>query len=80
MKKLSFFLLIIMALALASCGDSNPVLTIEGGSITGVQTPTEGVIAFKGIPFAAPPVGDSALEGTAAGGALGWCKGGRHLW
>lgn len=58
MKKLSFFLLIIMALALASCGDSNPVLTIEGGSITGVQTPTEGVIAFKGIPFAAPPVGD----------------------
>ncbi len=58
MKKLSFFILIITSLALASCSDSNPVLTIEGGKITGVQTPTKGIIAYKGIPFAAPPVGD----------------------
>ena len=58
MKNLSFFLLIIMALALASCSDSNPVLTIEGGRVIGVQTPTKGIIAYKGIPFAAPPVGD----------------------
>lgn len=46
MKKLSFFLLIIMALALASCGDSNPVLTIEGGSGNRCTNPTEGVIAL----------------------------------
>ena len=58
MKSLSFFLLIIMALALASCRDSNPVLTIEGGRVIGVQTPTKGIIAYKGIPFAAPPVGN----------------------
>ena len=58
MKKSTFFFLLIMALALVSCGDSNPVLTIEGGQITGVETPTKGIIAYKGIPFAAPPVGD----------------------
>jgi para-nitrobenzyl esterase len=58
MKKLSFFILIFTALALASCSDSNPVLTIEGGQIKGVQTPTKGIIAYKGIPFAAPPVGN----------------------
>ena len=60
MKNLSFFILtlISLALALASCSDSNPVLTIEGGKIQGVETPTKGIISYKGIPFAAPPVGD----------------------
>jgi para-nitrobenzyl esterase len=58
MKNLSFFILICTSLVLASCSDSNPVLTIEGGKVTGVQTPTKGIIAYKGIPFAAPPVGD----------------------
>ncbi len=58
MKSSSLFLLIIMMLTLASCRDSNPVLTIEGGQVVGVQTPTGGIIGYKGIPFAAPPVGD----------------------
>jgi len=58
MKHLSFFILAFIALALFSCSDSNPVLTIEGGQIQGVPTPTKGIIAYKGIPFAAPPVGD----------------------
>jgi para-nitrobenzyl esterase len=59
MKKLSyFFILLLISLALASCSNSNPVLTIEGGKLIGVQTPTEGIIAYKGIPFAAPPLGD----------------------
>ena len=60
MKKSSLFILICMLLTFVSCKerDSNPVLNIEGGQIMGVQTPTEGVIAYKGIPFAAPPVGD----------------------
>src|SRR5664279_3301851 len=58
MKKLSFFAVIFASLALASCSDSNPVLTIEGGKVIGVQTPTKGIIAYKGIPFAAPPVGN----------------------
>ena len=58
MKNSSFILLIFILFALASCGDSNPVLTIEGGQVTGVETPSKGIIAYKGIPFAAPPVGD----------------------
>lgn len=56
MKNLSFLILICMSLA--SCGNSNPVLTVEGGQVIGVQTPAKGIIAYKGIPFAAPPVGD----------------------
>ena len=60
MKNLSFFIISIIAFALASCtkSDPNPVLTIEGGQLQGVETGTEGIIAYKGVPFAAPPVGD----------------------
>lgn len=38
--------------------DENPVLSVEGGKIIGVETATEGIIAYKGIPFAAPPIGE----------------------
>jgi para-nitrobenzyl esterase len=58
MKKLIFFVLIFLSLAFISCGDSNPVLIIEGGKVNGIQTVTKGIIAYKGIPFAAPPVGN----------------------
>lgn len=58
MKKISFSVLICMLLTLFSCNNSNPVLTIEGGKVIGVETPTKGIIAYKGIPFAAPPVGE----------------------
>jgi para-nitrobenzyl esterase len=58
MKKLSFLFVSVAALALASCSEPNPVLKIEGGQVIGVPTPTQGIIAYKGIPFAAPPVGD----------------------
>jgi para-nitrobenzyl esterase len=59
MKKLSFCTITFAALALAlvSGSESNPVLTIEGGQVVGVPTATKGVIAYKGVPFAAPPVG-----------------------
>jgi para-nitrobenzyl esterase len=40
-------------------GEKNPVLTIEGGEIQGVVTATKGVYAYKGIPYAAPPVGEN---------------------
>ncbi|MBN2591169.1 MAG: carboxylesterase family protein [Sedimentisphaerales bacterium] len=62
MKKLSIILLVLSSVLLISCSSlnflsgSNPVLTVEGGKIVGVQTPTKGIIAYKGVPFAAPPV------------------------
>ena len=60
MKNFFLFLTICMLSVLTSCNkqDSNPVLTIDGGKVKGVQTATKGIIAYKGIPFAAPPVGD----------------------
>ena len=60
MKKLSLPALLFLSLVLCLTSwsqNSNPVLTIEGGQIKGVETPTKGIIAYKGIPFAAPPVG-----------------------
>ena len=50
-------LLVVAALSMAACTEKNPVLTIEGGRIQGVPTGTPGVTVYKGIPFAAPPVG-----------------------
>ena len=38
--------------------NENPVLTIEGGQIQGVLTDSTHVMVYKGIPYAAPPVGD----------------------
>ena len=60
MKNLSFpFLLFLSVLFISfSATDTNPVLNIEGGQVKGVETPTKGIIAYKGIPFAAPPVGN----------------------
>jgi para-nitrobenzyl esterase len=61
MKKLSFptllFLSVILSLASWSQKSSNPVLTVVGGQVKGVEASTKGVIVYKGIPFAAPPVG-----------------------
>jgi len=61
MKNLFFSILTLLSLTGALVPgnekDSNPVLTIEGGKIKGVETKTKGTIAYKGIPFAAPPVG-----------------------
>lgn len=34
------------------------VVSVEGGQVSGVKSETSDVVSFKGIPFAAPPVGD----------------------
>ena len=55
---------VIFALALAflfGCSGNkvpNPVLTVEGGQIQGVLGDNPGVYVYKGIPYAAPPIGE----------------------
>jgi para-nitrobenzyl esterase len=50
-------LLVLAGSAIASAAISGPV-RIDTGLITGTSTGTEEVRVFKGIPYAAPPVGD----------------------
>ena len=61
--KLKSILGFATAALLAACtaqqpANENPVLTIEGGQIQGVLTDSTNVMVYKGIPYAAPPVGD----------------------
>ena len=46
------------ALLAMACSQQNPVLTVEGGKVQGVPSEAPGVTVFKGIPYAAAPVGD----------------------
>ena len=57
MKKLLFALPLLL---LWSCSKeaNNPVLTIEGGQIQGVLAENPGVYVYRGIPYAAPPIGE----------------------
>ena len=36
----------------------SPAVKVEGGMIQGVPSAASGVTVFRGIPYAAPPVGD----------------------
>ena len=54
----SFFAAVLTAVALVGCSPANPVLEIEGGKVQGVESSVKGVYIYKGIPFAAPPVGE----------------------
>ncbi|MDO5443949.1 MAG: carboxylesterase family protein, partial [Bacteroidia bacterium] len=53
----------VLALAAAGCkckcsDNLSPVLSIEGGQVQGVKADLEGVYVYRGIPYAAPPIGD----------------------
>ena len=57
MKKL--FVILAALVALVSCNkETNPILTIDGGQVQGVKGELKGVYVYKGIPYAAPPIGD----------------------
>ena len=58
MKIIVCFIAILSVSVLTGRGDKNPVLTISGGQIQGVDAGASGVILYKGIPYAAPPTGD----------------------
>ena len=56
------FLILAGVLALAACAapaPQSPVLSIEGGLVQGVPADVPGVTVFRGIPFAAPPLGEN---------------------
>lgn len=60
-KRMRTFVKLLLAVSLfaavVSCA-KEPVIVVDGGAIQGVQSAAEGVTVFKGIPYAAPPVGD----------------------
>ncbi len=58
MKKLYFLALAALLLAACKTETKVPVLTITGGQVEGVTTDIPGVVAYKGIPYAAPPIGE----------------------
>lgn len=58
MKKIVALLLGFAFFGMASA-EKYPVLTIEGGKIQGVGTDIKGVTVYRGIPYAAPPIGEN---------------------
>ena len=57
MRRFMFLLIIALALtALGQASSNSDAIKVDGGLIAG--TVADGVRSFKGIPFAAPPVGD----------------------
>ena len=53
-----FILLLALAFFAGACGSPSLTTTVEvtGGTIEGVEQ--DGIFSYKGVPFAAPPVGD----------------------
>lgn len=49
-------------LLLVACTAKLPVVKVEGGLLQGVLSEDPSVIVFKGIPYAAPPVGELRLQ------------------
>jgi len=63
MKTIQLILLAAFVAAVYSCSTSKKNelsgnIAVEGGIISGSYDETTGIAAFKGIPFAAPPIGD----------------------
>lgn len=46
--------------------DISDIVRITSGNISGVKNPKNGVVAFKGIPYATPPVGDMRWKAPVA--------------
>ena len=61
-KYLLFFcigpLIILLSWTLKKKDPVSPALRVDGGMIRGIFHPKTGVTSYKGIPFAAPPVGE----------------------
>lgn len=59
MKKLIVYLAAAaLLISAASCSNDNPVLKVSGGRLRGVPSENGHVLVYKGVPYAAAPVGD----------------------
>lgn len=58
MKSIVRIIMAALLLAAASCSTEQPVLKVDGGYLQGVASAAKGITVFKGIPYAAPPVGE----------------------
>jgi len=63
MKTKLFLLFVGVTFLFISCSNQKQnlikgVVTIDSGQVSGINDESTGITAFKGIPFAAPPVGD----------------------
>jgi para-nitrobenzyl esterase len=56
MRKTVLSLAVLLISAGVAAAEIRPTATVEGGAISG--TISDGVVAFTGIPYAAPPLGD----------------------
>ena len=52
------FVLLALSMTAVLAWGQTPVVKVEGGNIQGIPSAAEGVTVFKGIPYAAPPVGE----------------------
>ena len=61
MKKILLLLPILAIMLSCTPGNKNitcPVLNVEGGQVQGIPAEAPGVYVFKGLPYAAAPIGD----------------------
>ena len=62
-------MVLALAMPIAARAQPAPVATIETGQLRGAEA--DGIAIFRGIPYAAPPVGDLRWRAPATGGAHG---------
>ena len=55
MRNLIFSILLLLC---ATAGAQTPIIQVTGGKVQGIDSKEPGVALFKGIPYAAPPVGE----------------------
>jgi hypothetical protein len=51
------FAVLLLALATVVLPASSQTVRVEGGEISGTTAKVPGIVAFLGIPYAAPPLG-----------------------